>query len=59
MGFHCRSGTAKPQGTFTVGTLNQLMDNVNCTGVLTSITDCAYDPTPNCLRSEDVGVECS
>ena len=34
------------------------MDNVECTGAETSLLNCSYIPTHNCIHDEDVVLEC-
>ena len=34
------------------------LDDLMCTGFEQSLFDCTFDPTHNCLHSEDAGVVC-
>ena len=54
----CTGAVAYGSAYFGVGSGPIVLDNVGCTGNESSLFDCVYIPTHNCVHFEDAGVSC-
>ena len=54
----CTGAVAYGSAYFGVGSGPIVLDNVGCTGNESSLFDCVYSPTHNCVHFEDAGVSC-
>ena len=55
---NCIDALAFTSAFFGSGSGSILLDNVACSGGESSLLDCTYDSTHDCVHSEDVGVRC-
>ena len=54
----CTGAVAYGSAYFGFGSGPIVLDNVACTGNESSLFDCVYSPTHNCVHFEDAGVSC-
>ena len=58
LGFSTIGAIARTRAFFGAGTGNIFLDDVQCIGTETRLSDCQASTTHNCVHSEDAGVTC-
>ena len=58
LGFSAVGAIARTQAFFGAGTGNIFLDDVQCTGIEATLSDCQASITHNCVHAEDAGVTC-